>query len=216
MENATTINNEYIIRRSVGTNELKLSVKNTVNVIEDFKEKEELIENENNIMMEKLTEEQVVNVRNNIQNNITEQLNKIQQEVSLQDIKNMLIQVKMIEEELEEISDEGVTETEKIRFNSDFQLFEGNNISKERIIELLNLKKNNIQNVTVSQYQEQNTNKKIPLEYQLEISKEEGNTQIVENFINILTQSQYDLFSVRLEYDGETGFINNVYITIQR
>ena len=122
----------------------------------------------------------------------------------------------MIEEELEEISDEGVTETEKIRFNSDFQLFEGNNISKERIIELLNLKKNNIQNVTVSQYQEQNTNKKIPLEYQLEISKEEGNTQIVENFINILTQSQYDLFSVRLEYDGETGFINNVYITIQR
>lgn len=215
MENSTTINNAYTIRRSVGTNDLKLSIENTVDVIKDFEEKEELIENENNIMIEKLTEEQVENVRNNIQNNITEQLNKIQQEVSLQDIKNILIQVKMIEEELEEISDEGVTETEKIRFNSDFQLFEGNNLSKERIIELLNLKKNNIQNITVSQYQEQTTNQRIPLEYQLEISKEEGNTQIVENFINILTQSQYDLFSVRLEYDGETGFINNVYITIQ-
>ena len=215
MENSTTINNAYTIRRSVGTNDLKLSIENTVDVIKDFEEKEELIENENNIMIEKLNEEQVENVRNNIQNNITEQLNKIQQEVSLQDIKNILIQVKMIEEELEEISDEGVTETEKIRFNSDFQLFEGNNLSKERIIELLNLKKNNIQNITVSQYQEQTTNQRIPLEYQLEIHKEEGNTQKVENFINILKQSQYNLFSVRLEYDEETGFINNVYITIQ-
>lgn len=215
MENSTTINNAYTIRRSVGTNDLKLSIENTVDVIKDFEEKEELIENENNIMIEKLNEEQVENVRNNIQNNITEQLNKIQQGVSLQDIKNILIQVKMIEEELEEISDEGVTETEKIRFNSDFQLFEGNNLSKERIIELLNLKKNNIQNITVSQYQEQTTNQRIPLEYQLEIHKEEGNTQKVENFINILKQSQYNLFSVRLEYDEETGFINNVYITIQ-
>ena len=123
----------------------------------------------------------------------------------------------LLEEDLEKISNEMITEAERIRFNSDFELFEGDNINKERIIELLNLKKDNIQNITVSKYQEQtySETEKIPLEYQVEISRDEGNTEKIERFINILNQNQYDRFSVKLQYDEETGLVNNIYITIK-
>ena len=217
MENATVVNNECMITRNVGTNDLTVTIKNTMEIVETFDEKEELVENENNIIIEKLTEEQAENVRNNIQNNIAGQLNKIEQVVSFQKLKDMLIEMNLLEEDLEKISNEMITEAERIRFNSDFELFEGDNINKERIIELLNLKKDNIQNITVSKYQEQtySETEKIPLEYQVEISRDEGNTEKIERFINILNQNQYDRFSVKLQYDEETGLVNNIYITIK-
>lgn len=217
MENATVVNNECMITRNVGTNDLTVTIKNTMETVETFDEKEELVENENNIIIEKLTEEQAENVKNNIQNNIAGQLNKIEQVVSFQKLKDMLIEMNLLEEDLEKISNEMITEAERIRFNSDFELFEGDNINKERIIELLNLKKDNIQNITVSKYQEQtySETEKIPLEYQVEISREEGNTEKIVRFMNILNQNQYDRFSVKLQYDEETGLVNNIYITIK-
>ena len=47
-------------------------------------------------------------------------------------------------------------------------------------------------------------------------NKEEGNLELAEEFINTITESRNNLFSVRLEYNEETGLINSVYITIQK
>lgn len=220
MEDASKISNYYTISRSVEENRLDISIENVTNVVNDFVSKEQLAENENNIIIEELTEEQEENVRSNIEDNIFTQLNNIQQVVSFESIRNMLVQVKIIEEELEKISNEEITEAERIRFNSDFEFFEGENISKERLLELLNLTKENIEDIVITQYQQQRSSntQSNPLEYMLKINrnKEEGNLELAEEFINTITESRNNLFSVRLEYNEETGLINSVYITIQK
>lgn len=220
MEDASKISNYYTISRSVEENRLDISIENVTNVVNDFVSKEQLAENENNIIIEELTEEQEENVRSNIEDNIFTQLNNIQQVVSFESIRNMLVQVKIIEEELEKISNEEITEAERIRFNSDFEFFEGENISKERLLELLNLTKENIEDIVITQYQQQKSSntQSNPLEYMLKINrnKEEGNLELAEEFINTITESRNNLFSVRLEYNEETGLINSVYITIQK
>lgn len=220
MEDASKISNYYTISRSVEENRLDISIENVTNVVNNFVSKEQLAENENNIIIEELTEEQEENVRSNIEDNIFTQLNNIQQVVSFESIRNMLVQVKIIEEELEKISNEEITEAERIRFNSDFEFFEGENISKERLLELLNLTKENIEDIVITQYQQQRSSntQSNPLEYMLKINrnKEEGNLELAEEFINTITESRNNLFSVRLEYNEETGLINSVYITIQK
>lgn len=165
-----------------------------------------------------MNEEQKQNVRRNLEENISNQLNAIQQIVSFDKITEMLTRMNIIEEQLDDISNEGITEVEKNRFNANFELFEGENVGKNRIIELVNFAKDNLEDISVTQYREQTSSdgEKIPLEYDLVINRSEQNIEIAEEFMNNIKNSNQNSFSVRLAYDEETGLINHVYITVQK
>lgn len=217
-ESDSEISNNYTINRTIGTNDLNISIENRIDTVENFEQLIELEENENNILLETLNEEQKQNVRRNLEENISNQLNAIQQIVSFDKITEMLTRMNIIEEQLDDISNEGITEVEKNRFNANFELFEGENVGKNRIIELVNFAKDNLEDISVTQYREQTSSdgEKIPLEYDLVINRSEQNTEIAEEFMNNIKNSNQNSFSVRLAYDEETGLINHVYITVQK
>ena len=181
-----------------------------------LKEKEELIENENNILLESLTDEQKESVKNTLTQNMTEQINRVLQVVSLDSVRNMLVNIDIMKAEAENIENEGITEAERNRFNSDFELFEGENITKERVIELMNIAKGALEDIRITQYKEQNnsSDERIPAEYRLVIRGNTENATLAEQFVSYIEEGNDNNFSVRLEYDEETGLVNNVYITI--
>lgn len=108
-------------------------------------------------------------VINNIRQNITEQLNRFQAVVPTDRIEDMLVGLKLMEEKAETISNEGITEAERTRFNSDFELYVGEDVEKERLKELMNVVKGNLKEIRISQYEENSyADEKEPLEYRLE------------------------------------------------
>lgn len=200
--------------RSIGKNTLEIAVETISNIVNDFEEKEELVENENYIIIENLNNEQKESVRNNVEENITSQIDSVLQRIPLEKINQMLIDVNLKEKELEDILEEGnVTEIEKNRFNSTFELFEGENITKKRIEELINIAKENLGDVRITNYKEQG-NEKIPLEYRLVIERNIDNSELAESVIAYIEENYNEEFSVRLEYDETTGLVNNIYITV--
>ncbi len=208
------INSNVNFVRNVEQNTLEIDFKTITNMVNSFEEKEELVENENNIVIEKLNDEQKENVRNNIEENIANQINNFLQVVSLEDINQLLINVNLKEKELDDISGEGnVTELEKNRFNSIFELYEGEHITKERVEELINIAKEDLGDVRISNYREQG-NEKIPLEYRLVIERGTENTDLAESVIQYIEEKYNEEFSVRLEYDETTGLVNSIYITV--
>ena len=208
------INSNVNFVRNVEQNTLEIDFKTITNMVNSFEEKEELVENENNIVIEKLNDEQKENVRNNIEENIENQINNFLQVVSLEDINQLLINVNLKEKELDDISGEGnVTELEKNRFNSIFELYEGEHITKERVEELINIAKEDLGDVRISNYREQG-NEKIPLEYRLVIERGTENTDLAESVIQYIEEKYNEEFSVRLEYDETTGLVNSIYITV--
>lgn len=213
MENSN-INTNIIFNRHVGQNILEITIENIRNIVNQFEEQEELVENENNIIIEKLNDEQKENVRNNIEENITNQINTVLQAIPLENINQMLVNVNLKEEELDDISGEGtITEIEKNRFNATFELYEGENISKERIEELVNMAKGNLGDVRITNYKEER-NERIPLEYRLVIERGTENSELAESVITYIEENYSEKFSVRLEYDDTTGLVNNIYITV--
>ena len=66
MENSN-VNSNINFSRSVGQNTLEIAVETITNIVNEFEEKEELVENENNIILESLNDEQKENVRNNVE-----------------------------------------------------------------------------------------------------------------------------------------------------
>lgn len=213
MENSN-INSNVNFNRSVGQNTLEIAVETNTNIVNDFEEKEKLVENENNIMIESLNDEQKENVRSNIQGNITNQINTFLQVVPLENINQMLIKLNLMEEALDDLSDQGtVTEIEKNRFNSTFELFEGENITKERVKELINIAKENLGDVRITNYREQGE-ERFPLEYRLVIERGTDNTELAESVIAYIEEKYTQEFSVRIEYDEITGLVNNIYIIV--
>lgn len=213
MENSN-VNSNINFSRNVGQNVLEIAVENVTNIVNDFEEKEELIENENNIMIESLNDEQKENVRNNVKENIENQINTFLQVVPLENINQMLINLNLKEEELDDLSGEGnVTELEKNRFNSTFELFEGEHITKERVEELIDIAKENLGDVRITNYREQGE-ERIPTEYRLVIERGVQNTELAESVIAYIEEKYAQEFSVRLEYDETTGLVNNIYITV--
>ena len=215
MENAN-VNSDIKFNRNVGQNTLEIAIETITNIVNDFEEKQELVENENNIMIENLDDSQKENVRNNVEQNITNQINTFLQVVPLENINQMLRNINLMEEELDDISGEGnVTEVEKNRFNSTFELFEGEDITKERVEELINIAKENLADVRISNYKEQG-DEKLPLEYRLVIERGTDNSELAENVIAYIDEKYNEDFSVRLEYDETTGLVNNIYITVMK
>ncbi len=210
----SNINSNINLTRSVGENTLNVQIETVANSVDDFKDKEELIENENNIIIENLNDEQKTTVRSTIEENVANQVNVILQVISLDDINQMLINLKLEEEELDDLSNEGiVTEVERNRFNSTFELFEGENISKERVEELINLAKEDLGEVRVSNYREEREGR-IPLEYRLVIQRNTDNSELAKSVIEYIEENYSEEFSIRLEYDDTTGLVNNIYITV--
>ena len=213
MENST-VNSHVNFSRSVEQNTLEIAVETITNIVNDFEEKEELVENENNIIIESLNDEQKESVRSNVEENINNQINTFLQVVPLENINQMLINLNFMEEELDDISGDGnVTELEKNRFNSTFELFEGEHITKERIEELIDISKEDLGDVRITNYKEQG-NERIPSEYRLVIERGTDNSELAENVIAYIEENYNEEFSVRLEYDETTGLVNNIYITI--
>ena len=215
MENSQVTSNIDIIR-NVNNNQVDISIEKNTEVVNNFEEKEELIENENNILLENLTDEQKESVKNTLTQNMTEQINRVLQVVSLDSVRNMLVNIDIMKAEAENIENEGITEAERNRFNSDFELFEGENITKERVIELMSIAKGSLEDIRITQYKEQNnsSNERIPAEYRLVISRNTENATLAEQFVSYIEEGNDNNFSVRLEYDEETGLVGNVYITI--
>ena len=217
MENSQ-VDNNIGVSRNVGNNQLTISIESTIEIINEFEEKEELIENENNILLENLTDEQKESVENTLEQNITKQIGQLTQVVSLDSVKNMLVNMDLMMPEIENLESEGITEVERNRFNSNLQLFEGKNISKERIGELMNIAKGNLEDIRITQYKEQTSSSsdREPAEYKLVINRDSENVELAEQFVEYIERGRDDNFSVKLEYDETTGLVSDVYITVNK
>ena len=211
----SNINSKINLGKNVNGNVMEINIESTSNIVNDFEEKEEFVENENNIIVENLSDEQRENVINNLEENMSNQINTFLQVVSLDNIKQMLISLNLMEEELADLSgEETVTEVERNRFNSTFELYEGENITKERVEELIDIAKEDLGDVRITRYDEEENEDRVPLEYRLVIEKGINNTELAESVIEYIEENYNEDFSVRLEYDETTGFINNIYIEV--
>lgn len=213
MENSN-VNSNVNISRSVEQNTLEITAETNTTIVNEFEEKEELVENENNIIIGNLNDEQKENVKNNVEENITNQINTFLQVVPIENINQMLINLNFMEEKADDLSSgKNVTEVEKNRFNSTFELFEGENITKERVEELINIAKEDLKDVRITNYRQQRE-ERIPTEYRLVIERGTQNVELAESVINYIEEKYNEEFSVKLEYDETTGLVNNIYITV--
>ena len=217
MEN-NNIDSQWEIKAYNEKNEVTLTVEKTDTIVNVLKDKIVLNE-ENSIDLERLEEGERNNITQVIQENMQNQINKIQETVTLQDVANMLVNVDLMKEEMAQITEGGmITEAEKNRFNAMFEFYQGEELEKENIQKMMNVVKDNLKEIKIMEYEERsgsNTEPK-PKTYLIVIEKNKKN----EDLANLLLQNiegsnnSSDKYSVKIEYNENNGLVENIILSI--
>ena len=217
MEN-TTINSQWEIKAYNEKNEVTLTIEKTDTIVNDLKDKIVLNE-ENSIDLEGLEEAERNNITQVVKENMQNQINKLQETVTIQDVMNMLVSIDLIEEGMAQITEGGmITEAEKNRFNAMFEFYQGDELEKEDIKKMMEVVKDNLKEIKIMEYEERsgsNTEPK-PKTYLIVIEKNKKN----EDLANLLLQNiegsnnSSDKYSVKIEYNENTGLVENIILSI--
>ena len=173
MEN-TQVTDNIKWKRTTDNNELDVTSDTTMKIINNFDNQKKLSDLDS-VTTDKMDDEKKERIKKIITNNINEQVKKIDEKYSINKIEEMLVNMNLMKKKAENVSSQGnVTEAEKTRFNSNFELYAGKEISQERILELVNVAKKHLKAVKITKYNEEDSSSdtKEPLEYKLVLEKD--------------------------------------------
>lgn len=198
-------NKNVIAKYENSENRLELIMKQQAEIIDDF-DKTINLDDKNSILINDLQEEKLKSVFNKVSYKIQEKVNTLlENTIKVDDFKKIsgsLLNKDYID--IEDITVDGVTETEKNRFNSRFEIFKSENLDKEELEKVLESIKENIVGMKV----QSNTVLK------LEMSMNESNENTYNKIINFVKNSKNKKYNVNIEYDNDTGLVKYMVIEI--
>ena len=211
--NKTTINNDINIEENKGSRDLTYTFEENNNKVEiTCKKNIEFVDkidkentSQNSIKLNELSSENVTNITERIKSSVSEKVNSIFSDENKQDL-NRILQIVGIKKQQQKIESEGTSEIEKNRFNSKYEILQGEDLESTRIIDLIDVAKDDMTNLEVVS----GTKLKIQLE------KNKGNSEIVDKLTNFIKaeQNERNKYKVSVEYDDETGLVKDIVMEI--
>lgn len=184
------------------TNRLETSIQQRIDIVERF-EGEVALNNENAINLSKLETEQVQAVLNKVNSSVSEKLNQITTIINIEDLKNVLKAVGLIKEE-QVLEAGGITETEKSRFNSQFEILQGDNLESDAILNLIEAIKENLIDFEVVS----NT------ELKLKLDRLNKNEEVASTLSTFIEKDKNKNYNAKVEYDETTGLASDILLTM--
>ena len=195
--NGNNRNRQYNIIYNVEDKKVELNLDEKIEIVES--DDIQSFNEENSIKIDALKEQGTINtVKESIDNKIEE----VKQEIQYQDIEQMLIDIGLIQNSTI-LNSEGITETEKNRFNSNFELLKGENLSGEKVLQTIQVIKGNIDDIDIIS----------DTELKIGIVRNGGNDEIIETLTEFFTVNSRKNYNVSIEYD-ENGLVNQLVLTL--
>ena len=209
-------------------NQANLKINDTINIVDEFEN--EITLNEDNVNIDELEDEQKSSISEILNENYRTQLSNVQAVANINDYKRMLQNLGIIKNDAVELPSEGeITDTERKRFNSQFEFFASENLTSNNITELLNtatnnlgdikvvLKDGNIEDLDADNLKSSNDSyeyKKSISEILLYIKRNSNNEEKSKNLNEYLKDENNNKYTASIEYDND-GLTSLIRIKLQ-
>ena len=200
--NGDNCNDKYDITYAVGTNELKTNITNDINIVSEFDEQVSLNQ-ENSIVLSDLEQEQLNNLLETVRTNLDTRATEIEQTINIDEIRSVLVDLDILKQ-IQTLESTGVTETERTRYNSQFEIYRGTDLEAERVQRLVDNMEEFFSSIEITD----NNVFKIKLDSN---SYDENVKTTLDNF---LEESRNVTYNVDVEYNSETGLAEYFVITV--
>lgn len=185
--------------------------KNRVEIISDKEiglvngfEKQTVFDNENSIHLNRAEAEQATEAIQKAGQSITGKLNELfTTTVKWEDLAEVLKVTGLVKEE-NILQAMGVTQTERNRFNSKFEMLQGENLENTEVLKIIEAIKQNLNDMEVTS----NT------ELKLKLDKINHNEELVTTISSFIEQNKNKKYNVKIEYEETTGLVNYIVLTM--
>ena len=182
-------------------NKLDINYIEKINLIDEI-ENNKIIDDNDSVKLNELESEQLSIILNKISEEINKKVERFTQEIKLDDIDKMLKNIGIINEKIE-FGNIEISESEKNRFNSNFEILQGENIKSEDVLNVIDIIKENVIDLQVVSNNE----------LKIEISRSGSNEKLVKSLEEFIKKDNSRNYNVKLEYD-ENGLVKFVILTI--
>ena len=161
------------------------------------------LDNQNSIKLNDLEQEELQSLMTTVTDNVNNKFAELQNKIDIQEIQQVLVNAQLLEEG-QNIESNGVTETEKTRYNSQFEMLKGQNLDAERVLNAINASQNYINNLEVVS----NTELRIVLD------RTTNNPEVVTTLQTFMDEHGRETYNIDVDYDENTGLVNALVLTI--
>lgn len=185
--------------------------KNRVEVVSDKEidlvnsfEQETVLNDENSINLSQIEAEQAKEVIEKVSEGISEKINEIMTTtIKGEDLGKVLKATGLVKEE-KVLQGLGVTQTERNRFNSKFEMLQGENLENTEVLKIIEAIQQNLNGMEVTS----NT------ELKLELDRFNHDEELVATISSFIEQNKNKKYNVKIEYDDTTGLVKYVILTM--
>lgn len=200
-ESDRKISNNINLKYENANSKLEVSAEREINIVDNF-ENENTLNDQNSILLNGLEKEQLQAVLNQVSEEVQQKINSISEEVKINDIQEILEALGIVNKQ-QNIEAGGITETEKNRFNSKFEILKGEELDNENVLKVVEAVKDNIINAQVD------TNEEI----KIEISRNESNQDIEKSLEEYIKKEKDKKYDIKIEYDEDTELVKYIIMT---
>lgn len=161
------------------------------------------LDNQNSIKLNDLEQEELQSLMTTVTDNVNNKFAELQNKIDMQEIQQVLVNAQLLEEG-QNIESNGVTETEKTRYNSQFEMLKGQNLDAERVLNAINASQNYINNLEVVS----NTELRIVLD------RTTNNPEVVTTLQTFMDEHGRENYNIDVDYDENTGLVDALVLTI--
>ena len=161
------------------------------------------LDNQNSIKLNDLEQEELQSLMTTVTDNVNNKFAELQTEIDMQEIQQVLVNAQLLEEG-QNIESTGITETEKTRYNSQFEMLKGQNLDAERVLNAINASQNYINNLEVVS----NTELRIVLD------RTTNNPDVVTTLQTFMEEHGRETYNIDVDYDENTGLVDALVLTI--
>ena len=198
-ENDKKKDENYKVLYEIDDKRLETNINKTIEIA-PIMENAQVFNNDNAVVLNNLEDSMMKEIINRVQTGLNENIETVKQQINYQDIEQMLKDFEIMQNS-EILSSSGITETEKNRFNSSFELLKGEDLSGKDISASIQSVKNNLSTVEIV-----NNN-----ELKIGVSRNQSNEENVNVLINFFDENQNEKYDIDVEYD-ENGLVNQLII----
>lgn len=193
--------NNINLKYENANSKLEVSAEQEINIVDNF-ENENTLNDQNSILLNGLEKEQLQAVLNQVSEEVQQKINSISEEVKINDIQEILEELGIINKQ-QNIEAGGITETEKNRFNSKFEILKGEELDNENVLKVVEAVKDNIINAQVDANEE----------IKIEISRNESNQDIEKSLEEYIKKEKDKKYDIKIEYDEDTELVKYIIMT---
>lgn len=200
-ETNTNSSNDSSIKYEIKNSKIEVNIKQKTNIVDNF-ENQNVLNDQNSIELNKLEKEQLNAVLNQVTNALQQKTDSISQEIKGEDIQELLKTLGIIKNE-QKIEGGEITETEKNRFNSKFEILAGEDLDNENVLKVVEGLKENVLKAQVGSNQE----------IKVEVNKDSKNEEVGRTLEEYIKEKEDTKYNVTIEHDENTGLVKYVIMT---